>query len=77
MDSTGESLGVESDPVRRKLPLSRDVASEFPPQCWHDTRKLKVPGMGTALPSRPVTTAQLLKQIEDRFGAAVSRQLVG
>ena len=74
MDSTSESPGVDSDPVRLELPLSRDVASEFPPQCWHDTRKLKVLGMGTALPGRPVTTAQLLKLIEDRFGVAVSRR---
>src|SRR6266478_5780045 len=74
MDSTSESLGVDGDPVRHELPLSRDVASEFRPQCWHDTRKLKVLGMGTALPGRPVTTAQLLKRIEDRFGVAVSRR---
>ena len=74
MDSTSESLGVDSDPVRHELPLSRDVASEFPPQLWHDTRKLKVLGMGTALPGRPVTTAELLKLIEDRFDIAVSRR---
>src|SRR5258706_3311771 len=74
MDSTSESLGVDSDPVRHELPLSRDVASELPPQCWHDTRKLKVLGMGTALPGPPVTTAQLLKLVEDRFGVAVSRR---
>jgi 3-oxoacyl-[acyl-carrier-protein] synthase III len=74
MDSTGESLGVESDPVRHELPLSRDVASESPPQFWHDMRKLKVLGMGTALPGRPVTTAHLLKLIEDRFSVAVSRR---
>jgi 3-oxoacyl-[acyl-carrier-protein] synthase III len=74
MDSTSESLGVDSDPARHELSLSRDVASEFPPQCWHDTRKLKVLGMGTALPGRPVTTAELLKLIEDRFAIAVSRR---
>jgi 3-oxoacyl-[acyl-carrier-protein] synthase-3 len=74
MDSISESLGVDSDPVRHELPLSMDLASEFPPQCWHDTRRLKVLGMGTALPGRPVTTAQLLKRIEDRFGVAVSRR---
>jgi 3-oxoacyl-[acyl-carrier-protein] synthase-3 len=74
MDSTSESLGVDSDPVRHELPLSRDVASEFAPQFWQDTRRLKVLGMGTALPGRPVTTAELLKLIEDRFGIAVSRR---
>jgi len=30
--------------------------------------------MGTALPGRPVTTAELLKLIEDRFDVAVSRR---
>jgi 3-oxoacyl-[acyl-carrier-protein] synthase-3 len=30
--------------------------------------------MGTALPGQPVTTAELLKRIEDRFGVAVSRR---
>jgi 3-oxoacyl-[acyl-carrier-protein] synthase-3 len=74
MDSTSESLRVDSDPLRHELALSRDVASEFPPQFWQDTRKLKVLGMGTALPGRPVTTAELLKVIEDRFGVAVSRR---
>src|SRR5579864_3859125 len=74
MDVTSESLDVDSDPVRHQLPLSREVASEFPPQCWYDTRKLKVLGMGTALPGPPVTTDQLLKLIEDRFGVAVSRR---
>src|SRR5258708_3163374 len=74
MDSTNESLGVDSNLVRHELPLNREVASEFPPQCWHDTRTLKVLGMGTALPGPPVTTAQLLKRIEDRFGVAVSRR---
>jgi 3-oxoacyl-[acyl-carrier-protein] synthase III len=74
MDSTSESLDVGSDPVRHELPLSRDVASKFPPQFWRDTRKMKVLGMGTALPGRPVMTAQLLKLIEDRFHVAVSRR---
>jgi 3-oxoacyl-[acyl-carrier-protein] synthase-3 len=78
MDATSESIRVDSDPGRPELPLSRDDAlrvSEFPaPQLWHDRRKLKVLGMGTALPGPPVTTAQLLKLVEDRFGVAVSRR---
>jgi 3-oxoacyl-[acyl-carrier-protein] synthase III len=44
------------------------------PQCWRDSRKLKVLGMGTALPGRPVSTSELLELIEKRFGAAVSRR---
>ena len=78
MDATSESIRVDSDPGRPELPLSRDGAlrvSEFPAQqLWHDRRKLKVLGMGTALPGRPVTTSELLKLIEDRFGVAVSRR---
>jgi 3-oxoacyl-[acyl-carrier-protein] synthase-3 len=74
MDTTSERLGVDSDPVRHELPLSKDVASESPAEFWHDTRKLKVLGMGTALPGPPVTTTQLLKLVEDRFGVAVSRR---
>src|SRR5712675_1428088 len=78
MDATSDSIRVDSDPGRPELPLSRDDAlrvSEFPaPQLWHDRRKLKVLGMGTALPGPPVTTAQLLKLVEDRFGVAVSRR---
>ena len=41
---------------------------------WHDSRKLKVLGMGTALPGPPVSTAELLARVEKRFGVAVSRR---
>jgi 3-oxoacyl-[acyl-carrier-protein] synthase III len=78
MGATCESIGVDSDPTRPELPLSRDVSEtgfELPaPQFWHDARKLKVLGMGLALPGPPVTTSELLKLIEDRFGVAVSRR---
>src|SRR5882724_2872481 len=45
-----------------------------PPQSWHDARKLKVLGMGTALPGPLVSTAELLERVERRFGVAVSRR---
>jgi 3-oxoacyl-[acyl-carrier-protein] synthase-3 len=35
---------------------------------------MKILGMGTALPGPPVTTAQLLKMVEGRFGISVSRR---
>ena len=78
MDATSESIGVNSDPTRPELTLSRDTTTGSstlaPTPFWHDTRKLKVLGMGTALPGAPVTTDQLLKLIDDRFGVAVSRR---
>src|SRR5260370_2153134 len=77
MDATNESIRVDHDPGEYELSLSRDVSlagAEVAPQLWHDSRKLKVLGMGTALPGRPVTTSELLKLIEDRFGVAVSRR---
>jgi 3-oxoacyl-[acyl-carrier-protein] synthase III len=44
------------------------------PKFWYDKRKLKVLGMGTALPGPPVSTTQLLTRIEKRFGVDVSRR---
>jgi len=41
---------------------------------WHDSRTLKVLGMGTALPGPPVSTAELLERVEKRFGVAVVRR---
>src|SRR5262249_22819229 len=46
----------------------------LPLQSWHDPRKLKVLGMGTALPGPPVSTAALLERVERRFGVAVARR---
>src|SRR5215831_6918832 len=44
------------------------------PKFWGDRRKLKILGMGTALPGSPVSTAELLTRIEKRFGVEVSRR---
>src|SRR5216684_7099315 len=76
MDATSGS--IDCDPTRPELQLSKPVTPEASAlaaaQFWHDSRKLKVLGMGTALPGPAVTTAQLLKMVEDRFGVAVSRR---
>ena len=42
------------------------------PKFWSDRRKLKILGMGTALPGQPVSTRELLARIEKRFGVEVS-----
>jgi len=44
------------------------------PKFWSDRRKLKILGMGTALPGLPVSTTKLLTRIEKRFGVEVSRR---
>jgi 3-oxoacyl-[acyl-carrier-protein] synthase-3 len=65
MDPASESIHVDCDPGKPAFPAS---------QFWHDPRKMKILGMGTALPGPPVTTAQLLKMVEGRFGISVSRR---
>jgi 3-oxoacyl-[acyl-carrier-protein] synthase-3 len=74
MDTVSDSFGGRSE-----FQLIRSVAREnstIPPlpQFWHDTRKLKVLGMGIALPGPPVPTSELLEKIEDIFGIAVARR---
>ena len=44
------------------------------PKFWHDRRRLKVLGMGTALPGPAVSTVELLTQIENRFAVEVLRR---
>jgi 3-oxoacyl-[acyl-carrier-protein] synthase-3 len=54
--------------------IAPDSVGTFPSaRFWHDSRKLKVLGMGTALPGPPVSTTELLTRVEKRFGVAVSR----
>ena len=65
MDPASEGIRVDCEPGKPAFPA---------PQFWHDSRKVKVLGIGIALPGPPVTTAQLLKMVEDRFGVAVSRR---
>jgi 3-oxoacyl-[acyl-carrier-protein] synthase III len=61
------------DALKSARRFSPKSATIFPSaQYWHDTRTLKVLGMGTALPGPPVRTADLLARVEKRFGVAVS-----
>jgi len=50
------------------------MSSSHPPGWWSDPRRLKVLGMGTALPGPSVASADLLGRVEDLFGVAISRR---
>ncbi len=76
MDSISQTLRVDIEgeaapkPARRFPPESSTVLPSA--QFWHDSRTLKVLGMGTALPGPAVSTTELLTRVEKRFGVAVS-----
>jgi 3-oxoacyl-[acyl-carrier-protein] synthase III len=79
MDATGEKLNIEDERswagsrvTRRFLPEDRSKFASA--RSWHDRRRLKVLGMGVALPGPPVSTAELLMRLEERFGIALLRQ---
>jgi 3-oxoacyl-[acyl-carrier-protein] synthase III len=79
MEGAGETLRVEAETGEVGLQLTPRIAPETSStfasaRFWHDSRKLKVLGMGTALPGPPVSTAELLARVEKRFGVAVSRR---
>jgi len=65
MEHTTESFRDDCDSGKPAFPAA---------QFWHDPRKVKVLGMGAALPGPPITTAQLFEMVEDRFGVSVSRR---
>ena len=76
MDSISQTLRVDIEGE-----AAPKLARRFPPesatllpsaQFWHDSRTLKVLGMGTALPGPPVSTTELLTRVEKRFGVDVS-----
>src|SRR5258708_18551006 len=67
-------LAAVSEESRGQVSIAQESIGTFPSaQFWHDSRKLKVLGMGTALPGPPVSTIELLTRVEKRFGVAVSR----
>ena len=79
MDTTSETLRVVTESRRAEPQLAQRIAPESATtlpsvRFWHDSRNLKVLGMGTALPGPPVSTAELLARVEKRFGVAVSRR---
>jgi len=60
VDATGETIQLES--VHQGYALA-------PARFWHDSRGLKVLGMGTELPGPPVSTADLLTRVEKRWSS--------
>ncbi len=79
MGAASQTLRVDAESGEDGLQLASIFAPEgagiLPSaRFWHDPRKLKVLGMGTALPGPPVSTAELLARVEKRFGVAVSRR---
>jgi 3-oxoacyl-[acyl-carrier-protein] synthase-3 len=79
MDAASETPRVDAESGEAGLQLAQRIAPESATtfnsvRFWHDSRKLKVLGMGTALPGPPVSTADLVARVEKRFGVAVSRR---
>jgi len=66
MDATTETVRFET--------LDRAEHRITSPQFWHDSRQLKVLGMGIALPGPPVSTEELLTRVQARFDVPVSRR---
>lgn len=79
MDSASETLQLGCADAPAELQLAGRIVAEgsgalSSARFWHDLRKLKVLGMGVALPGPPVSTEELLRRVEKRFGVAVSRR---
>ena len=78
MESAGETLYVSGGYGAPKPQLKRLALEQLEPlplpRFWHDSRALKVLGMGTALPGPPVPTTDLLTRVEKRFSVAVLRR---
>jgi 3-oxoacyl-[acyl-carrier-protein] synthase III len=76
---TGEAPRVATESATAALQFARRGGAQnskvfTAAQFWHDSRNLKVLGMGTALPGPPVSTAELLARVEKRFGVALARR---
>ena len=79
MNAASETLHVESNcgqaELQRITRVAPGVSKAVPAvQFWHDSRQLKVLGMGAALPGPAVSTAELLGKVEKRFGVPMLRR---
>src|SRR5229473_2782833 len=78
MDAPADTLRADTGGEQAELELLKPCAEVpsglSPVKFWHDERKLKVLGTGTALPGPPVPTSELLTRIQDRFGVSISRR---
>ena len=79
MDAAGETLSIGGECIRAGSQLAPRILPEHrrdftSTQSWRDQRRLKVLGMGVALPGPPVSTSELLMRLEERFGIALVRR---
>jgi 3-oxoacyl-[acyl-carrier-protein] synthase-3 len=79
MNAASETLHVESNcgqaQLQRITRVVPEVSKAVPAvRFWHDSRQLKVLGMGAALPGPAVSTAELLGKVEKRFGVPMLRR---
>jgi hypothetical protein len=78
MDAAGDRFHINSGHERPELEatgLALEHSDALPTaRFWHDSRALRVLGIGAELPGPPVSTADLLTTVEKRFGVAVSRR---
>ncbi len=74
MDAISDTFRSRAESQPRKLVVAENLDALPKPQFWHNSRSLKVLGMGTALPGPAVPTSELLEMIEGRFGVAVVRR---
>jgi 3-oxoacyl-[acyl-carrier-protein] synthase III len=73
MDAAGETLSIGDERTGAGWRLTRRILPKPSGQAWHDRRRLKVLGMGAALPGPPVSTSELLMRLEEHFGIALLR----
>jgi 3-oxoacyl-[acyl-carrier-protein] synthase-3 len=78
MDAIGETLNIEDRRSWARSRLTRRIRPEdpgdfTPAQSWQDRRRLKVLGMGVALPGPPISTSELLMRLEEHIGIALLR----
>src|SRR5260370_27031762 len=79
MNTASETLHVDNNcgqaELQRITRVAPEVSKAVPAvQFWHDSRQLKVLGMGAALPGPAVSTPELLGKVEKRFGVPMLRR---
>ncbi len=79
MNTASETLHVDNNcgqaELQRITRVAPEVSKAVPAvRFWHDSRQLKVLGMGAALPGPAVSTPELLGKVEKRFGVPMLRR---
>jgi len=79
METASERRRVDSEQRQSGLQVGEQIPrgssdAILSARFWHDARRLKVLGMGTALPGPAISTAELLERVEKRFGVPISHR---